>query len=346
MLPPSLGEDMPVAIWVGLIGGVSGVTGAVISAIYARRLAGIQSELQEQRDARKARSDYEYEARKRLYSVYEPMKFQLVELIGQALRRISALSLAAPEIGTYEQVATIYELLAPAALVRMLDRNLTLADMHLEPQVSIEYGLIKAAYRVLADSSSLTSINSAVSGVKSLDGLDGVLHPYQLDGAADALLSLIQNDGGAGNMPGRPDRLLTLSQFGTLLADADALGGESGLGPIALLLTDFTPSRRPVFWQALVTQVLLYGCYLDLVLTGQPIRSDRLQNLAASLLPQLEGAVNAGLRLDKHWMSKERPAKTEVNAQAVLDVLPCASLYYQLRVLSALDLGTIAPGQP
>ena len=168
---------MPVAIWVGLIGGVSGVTGAVISAIYARRLAGVQSELQEQRDERKARSDYEYEARKRLYSVYEPMKFQLVELIGQALRRISALSLEAPETGSYEQVATIYELLAPAALVRMLDRNLTLADMHLEPQVSIEYGLIKAAYRVLADSSSLTSISSVVSGTKSFDGLDGVLHP-------------------------------------------------------------------------------------------------------------------------------------------------------------------------
>jgi len=337
---------MPVAIWVGLIGGVSGVTGAIISAIYARRLAGIQSGLQEQRDARKARSDYEYEARKRLYSVYEPMKFQLVELIGQALRRISALSLGAPETGSYEQVATIYELLAPAALVRMLDRNLTLADMHLEPQVSIEYGLIKAAYRVLADSSSLTSIYSAVSGAKSLDGLDEVLHPYQLDGAADALLSLIQNDDTAKNMPGRPSRLLTFSQFRTLPAGAETLEGESGLGPIALLLKDFTPSRRPVFWRALVTQVLLYGCYLDLVLSGQPIRSDRLQDLPASLLPQLKRAVNAGLRLDKHWMSDERPAKAEVNAQAVLDVLPCASLYYQVRVLSALDLGTIALEQP
>jgi hypothetical protein len=86
----------------------------------------------------------------------------------------------------------------------------------------------------------------------------------------------------------------------------------------------------------------LYGCYLDLVLRGAPIQNDRLKELAVSLLPQLERAVNVGLRVDKFWMSDEQPCETEVNAQAVRDALPCAVLYCQVRVLSALGLGTLA----
>jgi hypothetical protein len=103
---------MLVAILIAVIGGACGIAGALVTAGYNRRLAAFQSALDEQRDVRTARRDYEYEARKRLYETYEPIKFQLVELIGQALRRISAMSLVAPETGSRELTATIYELLA------------------------------------------------------------------------------------------------------------------------------------------------------------------------------------------------------------------------------------------
>jgi len=73
---------MTAAIIVAIIGVLGTIIGAVVSAFYARRLARAQSELDEERDVRKARRDYEYEARKRLYSAYEPIKFQLVDLIG------------------------------------------------------------------------------------------------------------------------------------------------------------------------------------------------------------------------------------------------------------------------
>ncbi|WP_300611236.1 hypothetical protein [Trebonia sp.] len=331
---------MTAAIIVAIIGVLGATIGAVVSALYARRLARVQSELDEERDVRKARRDYEYEARKRLYSAYEPIKFQLIDLIGQALRRISMLSLVAPETGSLPQAATVYEILAPAALVRMLDRNLTLADMYLEPQVSIEYGLMKAAYRVLADSSSIASIYTELSG-DHIDIRDEELQPCQVDEAADALLGSTPNDLKTDATTDLPGSLLTFSQFRTVLADIDVRHDKPGLSSITALLDDFTPARRPVFWRALVTQVLLYGCYLDLVLRSPLVQSERLQNLAASLLPQLEHALDVGLRLDKFWMSDERPEYIEVNAQAVRDALPCAVRYYQIRVLSAMNLKTL-----
>lgn len=140
---------MTVSILIAVIGGVSGIAGAIISALYARQLMHIQGILEEQHDISKARRDYEYEARKRLYSVYEPIKFQLVDLIGQALRRISMLSLAPPATGSVEEAASVYELLAPAALVRMMDRNLTLADMNLEHQISAHPGIAIPAGHLL-----------------------------------------------------------------------------------------------------------------------------------------------------------------------------------------------------
>ncbi len=331
---------MTAAIIVAIIGVLGTTIGAVVSALYARRLARVQSELDEERDVRKARRDYEYEARKRLYSAYEPIKFQLIDLIGQALRRISMLSLVAPETGSPPQTATVYEILAPAALVRMLDRNLTLADMYLEPQVSIEYGLMKAAYRVLADSSSIGSIYTELSG-DHIDIRDEELQPCQVDEAADALLGGTANDLKTGAATDLPGSLLTFSQFRTVLADIDVRHDKPGLSSITALLDDFTPARRPIFWRALVTQVLLYGCYLDLVLRSPLVQSEGLQDLAASLLPQLGHALDVGLRLDKFWMSDERPEYIEVNAQAVRDALPCAVRYYQIRVLSAMNLKTL-----
>lgn len=337
---------MTAAIIVAIVGAVGTIIGAVVSALYARRLASVQSELDEERDVRKARRDYEYEARKRLYSVYEPIKFQLVDLIGQALRRISMLSLEAPETGSPQQAATVYEILAPAAFVRMLDRNLTLADMHLEPQVAVEYGLIKAAYRVLVDSSSLASIYTELSGGDHIDIRDEELLPYQVDEAADALFSITPKDLNTATTTSQLDSLLTFSQFRRVFADIDTKHDGSGLSSVIALLDDFTPARRPVFWRALVTQVLLYGCYLDLVLRSPLVQGERLQSLATSLVPQLGHALDVGLRLDKFWMSDERPEYIEVNGQAVRDALPCAARYYEVRVLSALDLKTLASQQP
>ena len=174
-------------------------------------------------------------------------------------------------------------------------------------------------------------------GADRIDIHDEELMSYQVDEAADALLGITSTNPSAA-AASQIGSLLTFSQFRMVVADVNSRHDGLGISSVAALLDNFTPTSRPVFWRALVTQVLLYGCYLDLVLRRPGVQSERLQSLASSLLPQLGHALDVGLRLDKFWMSHEQPRYIEVNAQAVRDALPCAARYYQVRVLSALDL--------
>jgi hypothetical protein len=333
---------MFVPVLIAIIGGVGGIAGAAISAYYAQRLMRIQGILDDEHDANRARRDYEYEARKRLYSFYEPIKFQQVDLIEQALRRISMLSLAPPVAGSTDEAACIYEVLAPAALFRMMSRNLTIADMQLEPQISAEYGLIKASYRVLADAGSIASIYSAVSGgIDIVDPADG-LSPHLLDDAADTLLGIASNDGSESSATGSQVGLLTLGQLRELMSDAGGTHGRDGLDAVTRLLSGFSPREKPIFWRCLVTQAFLYGCYLNLVLGVPDPHGDRLRVLGPLLLRQVKHALDAGIRLDKNWMSGEQPLQPEVDAAAVRDALPCAANYYKIRVLPAMALDALA----
>jgi hypothetical protein len=333
---------MFVSILIAIIGGVGGIGGAVISTLYAQRLARIQGILDDEHDANKARRDYEYEARKRLYSVYEPIKFQQVDLIEQALRRISMLSLAPPVADSIDEAACVYEILAPAALFRMMGRNLTIADMQLEPQISAEYGLIKASYRVLADASSIASIYARVSGgIDMVDPGDG-LPPHLLDDAADSLLRIASADGNESSATGSQVGLITLGQLREIMSEPGDSRGRDGLDAVTRLLSGFSPQKKPVFWRCLVTQAFLYGCYLDLVLGVPDPQGDRLRGLGPLLLRQVKHALDAGIRLDKNWMSGERPLQPELDATAVRDALPCAANYYKIRVLPAMALDRLA----
>jgi hypothetical protein len=59
-----------------------------------RELAQLNAELIETQERRKAQRDYEYEARKRLYSELQPLLFQLVEASDNAYWRIQGLARA------------------------------------------------------------------------------------------------------------------------------------------------------------------------------------------------------------------------------------------------------------
>ena len=62
-----------------------------------RELAQLNAELIETQERRKAQRDYEYEARKRLYSELQPLLFQLVEASDNAYWRIQGLARSARE---------------------------------------------------------------------------------------------------------------------------------------------------------------------------------------------------------------------------------------------------------
>ena len=104
----------------------------------------------------KALRDYQYEARKRLYEQFEPLLFCFNELADDAFRRIVGFCREAKNDNlttwlsseAYYLKNTIYRLLAPLAIFRLMQRRLTLFDLNLEPCINVQYLLIKLFTRL------------------------------------------------------------------------------------------------------------------------------------------------------------------------------------------------------
>ena len=90
---------MSAQIWAALIAAVASLIVAIVTAFKTYRaqqaLARLDSQLQEQRAERDARRDYEYEAKKRLYTQCEPIIFQAMELAENFRHRVLSLARSA-----------------------------------------------------------------------------------------------------------------------------------------------------------------------------------------------------------------------------------------------------------
>jgi hypothetical protein len=136
-----------------------------------RKLERPKSELAREEAAAKAKLDYEYEARRRLYERFEPALFPLLELAEYALERIANLTDAdvwrefrpaedeAPAGArrpalikpNYVAVSTVYGLFAPLMIARLMSRQLTLVDLSLEPRIELQYFLAGRLYGSFKD---------------------------------------------------------------------------------------------------------------------------------------------------------------------------------------------------
>lgn len=230
--------------------------------------------------AKKARRDYEYDARKRLYEQCEPPLFQAGEMAENVMYRVISLAQSArrgdikPD-GTgwladpdYYFQSTAYLLMAPLTAVKILQRRLTAVDLSLEPRLQVQYSLLKATYLTLASDFVLANRAPALS--------------YDPDRAD----------------PGEPDRERLLAEepkkyrrqgfyFGTLdmLVEGmlDAKGRRSKsfgefvegwndptsrinamVGDITDLIGGFHPATCPVLWRVLVAQYLQYDFFVRL----------------------------------------------------------------------------------
>ncbi len=76
------------ALVVALIGAGWGIAAAFIAARAQQRVVRLTASLGEQRAESDARRSYEYEARKRLYNVYEPLRVRLLDCTDNAVRQI------------------------------------------------------------------------------------------------------------------------------------------------------------------------------------------------------------------------------------------------------------------
>jgi hypothetical protein len=101
--------------------------------------------------------DYEYEARKRLYTEFQPLLFQLVELSERAYYRIFGFAESSGQghlrddgmnwlEAEYYRLSSYYRLFAPLAVFRLCQRRLTLVDLSVDPRVRRQYALAKLCY--------------------------------------------------------------------------------------------------------------------------------------------------------------------------------------------------------
>ncbi|SRR6266568_4854140 len=156
---------------------VTAVVAYVSKLSSETRIAQLQDRLTEARSERGARRDYMYEARKRLYSDFQPVLFQMVERCDGALNRIrDGIAGGAREgrilwpsrLGEdwtgdpYHMISTAWDLLAPLAFFRMGQQKLTGLDLSVDAVIRWQYRLAKELYTTWTMGNELASQDPAL----------------------------------------------------------------------------------------------------------------------------------------------------------------------------------------
>ena len=279
---------------------VVAIVGAVIARKNQRDFEVLRSQLEEEKKEKDAWRDYQYEARKRLYHECEPLLFLLAEVSENALGRIYGLVRSARNgnLGPtpdgwlfgddyYYFTSTLYRLLAPTAVFKLLRRRLTSVDLTVDRRIKAQYELAKLLYRTFRDDYQFAGIEPRLEYDPNHEEWQersrkrpevywrqGVIWG-RLDNAIDALTAR------------DPDGDLQLMSYGifetTYLDQGSDLRRQFELVIVPLLR--FHPKTRPVFWRMLVTQAHLYETLLRAHRAASP---DEVSDRVLDLVPDLE----------------------------------------------------------
>jgi hypothetical protein len=264
------------------------VFGLFTARMQDRRLLQLEREkagLERTAAIDKARLDYEYEARKRLYGKFDPLMFQLLEHAGAAVINIA--NLARPETWDrlsrpgeqdvpleagrppmappkYEMVSTTYALYAPLVLVRLMRRALTLFDLGLDPVVELQYHLASCLYRIPTEDTAIAREHPSIdydpfaSGWRELRKIEPAKYWWQglTSGRLDSFLDLMTVGHGGDRMD-----LMSFGEFEALYDKIYHSGEERDRKSLATATNSiygFTPQARPVLCRMLMGQAGLY----------------------------------------------------------------------------------------
>lgn len=272
---------MDVAVIVAVITAFSSLVVAIVGAVIARKnqrdFEVLRGQLEEEKKEKDAWRDYQYEARKRLYHECEPILFLLAEVSEKALGRIYGLVRSArngnlcrtaegwlSSDNYYYFTSTMYRLLAPTAVFKLLRRQLTSVDLTVDQRIKAQYEIAKLLYRSFSDDYQFAGIEPRLEydpnheewQERSRERPDvywrqGIIWG-RLDNAIDALT--------APDAAGNP-QLMSYGHFeAAYLEQRSELRNQFEL--VILPLLRFHPKTRPVFWRMLVTQAHLYDTLL------------------------------------------------------------------------------------
>lgn len=254
---------------------------AILSYAFTRKnqhdLERLRADLEEKRRERDALRDYEYEARKRLYHECGPLLLQLMELSENGLRRVAGLARTASqgnlgpdkptwlaEPTSYYHLSTAYWLVAPLAVVKLLQRRLTLIDFSLDRRIFTQYTLAKELYDSFSADFRLARLapelvyDPEVPGAKDCRDAQpqtfwkqGV-HRGVVDIAAEVLVAA---------EPGSVGRIKSYGEFEQeFLTEGTPI--NKAFRRFDHFLLHFHPARRPVLWRLLIVHAHLYRAML------------------------------------------------------------------------------------
>jgi hypothetical protein len=280
----------------------------------------LTADIAEKQAEKNARRDYLYEARKRLYQQYEPLLFQLVELSESALVRIYALARTAKlgnlgpdhsgwlspndSASTYFASNTIFRLLAPLVIIKLIQRQLTLVDLTVDPHISNQYSLAKCLYTSFTDDFKLASKEPSLE----YDPNSKVWHEKReafpekywrqgiiagrLDNAVEALIVR------------EPNGILRCMSFGEFEDIYNDSIKNVKFETFRDVFMNFHPKTRPVIWRILITQAHIY---LALLRT----REIKISTSDDSFAPRLLKPISEVDRLKFDWRQRSEEATDE-----------------------------------
>jgi hypothetical protein len=267
--------DNTIKLWVALIAAGASLVVALVSHLSTRanqrEIEVLKAKLSEETAEKDAKRDYQYEARKRLYKECGPILFQLTEICESAYFRISGLSetasrgyLTGPQSflkSHYYVISTIYRLLAPSAVLKLLQRQLTLVDLSLDRTIYLQYLLARTAFFMVSDDFAF-----AQSSVPPLP-----YDPFNSDAEAKAILEpeIYRRQGlPLGDMDAAIESLIISNKSGVsrviTYAECEAKYDDNNsilrasFEKTGFLIEGFHPKTRPILWRMLVTQACVY----------------------------------------------------------------------------------------
>jgi len=277
--------NLPKEAW-GAIAAIIAALIAVASAIYNalqkskadqnlelyklemnKQMADHGAALADRNSVQAARREYEFEARKRLYKECEPLFFRFSDNGINAYYRIQGLARGSRDktldarnyLGSYDYYfkSTIYKLFAPIAIYRLMLDKLTLVDLKLDNCLNLQYMVVKQLYLSWTDDFVFANYAGCEYDPNNMDWKTlreaKPQHFWRQGlpmGLLDIVIELLLTEDGDHR------RLISYGEFEKNINNDDYTRHQLEL--VKDVLTKFTPETRPVLWNLLVTQAILY----------------------------------------------------------------------------------------
>jgi hypothetical protein len=280
--------DSLVAIIVALISAGVSISSILITNRYAKKLAAsnreheqklkyLENELAARRAEQDARRNYEFDAKKRLYQQFEPLLFQLVEYSESSLTRIRNFVKVAkkgnlnPKDGMLSDygkgsytISTIYRLLLPIVVFKLMQRTLTMFDLDLVPSYKVQYTFAKFLhFSFRADfylSEAKPSLPYNPKKHSDYKGNEKIAERDRLQGIDAGIIDNMAEDLITNDSNGNP-KIMSYGEFKKMYFEPEV---KEPFKEIAYLFHNFHPKTSPVLWRILIAQAHIYNALIKI----------------------------------------------------------------------------------